>query len=186
MPLPEKVIEQLGREPSSTHGWAIGALLFSGGILFFAIAMYVGLAFGYEPYVQSQLTAEQNKVSALNQSIPGNDQSQLIGYYSQIANLQVLLQQHTAATKLFSWLEKNTEANIYFQSLSLTTGNQITLTGIGSTEADINQQVAIFENAPEVTLVNVSNVTAPQLLGNGWTFNIAIVMNSSVLQGSSQ
>lgn len=186
MPLPEKVIEQLGREPSGTQGWAVGALLFSGGILFLALVIYAGLAFGYEPYVQSQLTAEQNKVSALNQSIPGSDQSQLIGYYSQIANLQILLQKHTNTTQLFSWLEKNTEANVHFQSLALAAANQMTVVGVGATEADINQQVAIFENAPEVSSVTVSNVTAPQIPGNGWTFDMVLVMNPSAMQGSSQ
>jgi len=186
MPLPEKVIEQLGREPSGTQGWAIGALLFSGGILFLAIIIYAGLAFGYEPYIQSQLNTEQNKVNALNQSIPGSDQSQLIGYYSQIANLQVLLQQHSGGTQLFSWLEKNTEANVHFQSFALTAGTQVTIVGVGATEADVNQQVAIFENAPEVTSVTVSNVTAPQTAGNGWTFDLSLIMNPSALQGSSQ
>lgn len=186
MPLPEKVIEQLGREPTGTQGWAVGALLFSGGILFLAIAIYVGLAFGYEPYIQSQLTAEQDKVSALNQSIPGNDQAQLVGYYSQIANLQSLLQKHTITKQLFSWFEKNTEANISYQSFVLSTGNQVALSGNGATEADINQQVAIFENAPEVSSVTVSSVAAPLSPGGAWSFSITLVMNPSVFQGSSQ
>ena len=186
MPLPEKVIEQLGREPSETQGWALGALFFSGGILFLAAAIYFGLTFGYEPYLQSQLTSAQNKVDALSNSVSASDQSQLIDYYSQIANLKTLLQNHTFPSQLFSWLEKDTEANVYYQSFVLASGNQLTLSGAASTEADINQQIAIFENDPEVSSVTVSNVNAPQLLGNKWTFSMILIVNPSMLLSSSQ
>ncbi|HEY5220915.1 MAG TPA: hypothetical protein VIJ29_02080 [Candidatus Paceibacterota bacterium] len=187
MPLPEKVIEQLGREPTGTQGWALGALFFSGGLLFLALLVYAGLSFGYEPYLQSQLTSEQNQMNALDQSIPASQQSQLIDYYSQIANLQSLLQSHVNAIQFFSWLEKNTEANIYYQSFSLTSRDQVSISAAGSTEADVNQQIAIFENAPEVSSVTVSNVSASPLLGGGggWTFSITLVMNSSVLSASA-
>ena len=60
--------------------------------------------------------------------------------------------------QFFSWLEKNTEANVYYQSFALASGHQVTLGGIAATEADVNQQVAIFENAPEVSSVTISNV----------------------------
>ena len=83
MPLPEKVIEQLGHEAPKTQGWAFGALSFSGGILFLTVAVYFGLTFGYEPYLQSQLTNVQNQVNTLGNSVSASDQSQLIDFYSQ-------------------------------------------------------------------------------------------------------
>lgn len=187
MPLPEKVIEQLGREPESgTPGFAMGALLFSGGLLVLAILVYCGLAFGYEPYLQSQLTASQNQVNALNQSISAADQSQLIGFYSQIANLQTLLENHVLPLQLFTWLGQNTEANVYYQSFALSQGDQVTLTGVGATEADVNQQIAIFENSPEVSSVSVTNVSAPLLLQSGWSFDVTLVMNPAIFSASSQ
>lgn len=186
MPLPEKVIEQLGREPSETQGWASGALFFSGGILFLSILIYAGLAFGYEPYLKNQLASTQSKVSTLDQSISASEQAQLIGFYSQIANLQTLLANHTYPSQIFSWLEKNTEANVYYQSFSLTSGNQITLSGVAKSEADVNQQIAIFENAPEVSSVTVSNVSAPQLLGTTWTFALTLIIRPSVFSTSGK
>jgi hypothetical protein len=186
MPLPEQVIEQLGREPTSgTQGWAVGALLFSGGIFFLSLVIYFGLTFGYEPYLQSQLSTTQNQVSALDNSISASDQSQLINFYSQITNLQTLLQSHVLTSQFFAWLEQNTEANVYYQSFALATGNQITLTGAANTEADVNQQVAIFENSPEVSSVGVSNVAAPQTPGGKWSFNTTLIMNPSVFLVSS-
>jgi Tfp pilus assembly protein PilN len=186
MPLPEKVIEQLGRETPRTQGWALGALFFSGGILFLTVAVYFGLTLGYEPYLQSQFASVQNQVKTLGNSVSASDQSQLIDFYSQIANLQTLLQRHTLSSQFFSWLEQNTEANVYYHSLTLTQGNQIALSGTAASEADVNQQVAIFENSPGVSSVTVSNVTAPLLLGGGWTFSITLIMNPSVFLASNQ
>lgn len=186
MPLPEKVIEQLGQDTPKTQGWAWGALSFSVGILFIAIAVYFGLTFGYEPYLQSQLASAKNQVNTLGNSVSASDQSQLIDFYSQIANLQRLLQQHVSTSQFFSWLEQNTEANVYYHSLALTQGNQIVLSGVATSEADVNQQVAIFENSPEVSSVSVSNVTAPSLIGSGWTFSATLIMNPSVFLSSAQ
>ena len=60
------------------------------------------------------------------------------------------------------------------------------LSGTATSEADVNQQVAIFENSPEVSSVTVSNVTGPSLLGGGWTFSVTLIMNPSVFGASSQ
>jgi hypothetical protein len=186
MPLPEKVIEQLGQEAPKTPGWALGALFFSGGILFLSVAIYFGLTLGYEPYLQSQLTSVRNQVSTLGNSVSPSDQSQLIDFYSQIANLQTLLQRHVISSQFFSWLEQNTEANVYYRSLALIQGDQVALSGVAASEADVNQQIAVFENSPEVSSVTVSNLTAPSLLGSGWTFTVTLVMDPSVFLSSSQ
>lgn len=177
MPLPEKVIEQLGKETSNTPGWAFGALFFSGGILFLAVAIYAGLTYGYEPYLQSQLINTQNQVGTLSNSISPTDQTELINFYSQISNLQTLLQNHVIATQFFTWLENNTEANVYYQSFSFTTGNSVTLEASAATEADVNQQISIFENSPEVLSVSVPAVSAPTTgQKGGWSFNVTLTM----------
>lgn len=188
MPLPQKVIEQLGREPNASQGWAVGALMFSGGMLFLALVIYFGLTMGYQPYLQNQLNAAEAQVSALNNSISAGDQTQLINFYSQIANLRTLLANHTFPSQFFSWLETNTEANVYYQSLTLTSQDNVTLIGVAATEADVNQQVAVLENSPEVSSVTVSSVVAPQPGGavTGWTFTMTLVMNPSVFLSSSQ
>lgn len=187
MPLPEKVIEQLGRDPDKSPGWALGALLFSGGILFLAVIIYAGLTYGYEPYLNNQLTATQAKVSALTSQISPADQTQLIDFYSQIQNLQTLLQNHVLSTQFFTWLENNTEANVYYQSLSFSNENSVTLMAVAKTEADANQQIAIFENSPdEVTSVSVPSVSAPASLAAaaagtaGWTFAATLTLNPSI------
>jgi hypothetical protein len=130
MALPQQVVEQLGKEPSQAQGWSFGVLFFSGGMLVLAIAVYLGITFGYDPYLQNEITNTQNKITALNNSISPTDQTNLINFYSQVSNLKILLQKHTLSSQFFSWLEKNTEVNVYYQSLSMASGYKFSVTGM--------------------------------------------------------
>jgi hypothetical protein len=179
MALPQQVIEQLGKEPSQDQGWAFGILLFSGSVLVLVIAIYFGMSVGYDRYLQSQIQNTQAQITQLNQSISPTDQANLINFYSQISNVKTLLKKHVLTSQFFTWLEKNTEVNVYYQSLTLATGNKVTIVGHATTENDINQQVAIYENSPEVKSVSVSNVGLAQTTG-GWTFSAILTMNPSV------
>lgn len=179
MPLPQQVIEQLNREPETSHGWASGAMLFAIGIFVFVALLYCGMKFAYEPYVSSQITQEQDQVSKAGQSISVGDEQQIVSFYSQIANLKTALAGHTHASLFLDWLQKHTEANVYYQNLDLTSGNRVTIKGIGKSEADVNQQIAIFEGASEVTGVVVTNVSPAQSV-LGYQFDMTLTMASSV------
>ena len=185
MALPQQVIEQLGREPSQDQGWAFGMLFFSGGILVLTIAIYLGMNFGYDRYLKSQIQTTQNKITNLNQSISASDQANLINFYSQISNLKTLLRKHVLPSQFFSWLEKNTEMNVYYQSLTLSTGYKVNIAGHAASESDVNQQVAIFENSPEIKSVTVSNVGLSQTAGGGWNFTMLLTMNPSLFLPSN-
>jgi len=183
MPLPQQVIEQLGREPESSHGWATGAILFSGGVLLFVAAMYLGMKWGYEPYVQGQYDQARNQVSSTTNAISIPDEQRIIGLYSQSANLRMALANHVYVSNLLGWLATSTEANVYYQNFDLSAGNRVSVKGIAKTEADVNQQIAVFENAPSVASVVVSNVSAVQN-GAGFQFDVTLTMRPSVFASS--
>ena len=184
MPLPQQVIEQLGRENPDSQGWAWDALLFSGGVLFLVVLIYVGLKYGSEPYWNNQIAQTRDAVASTTGSVSMTDQAQIISFYSQTANLKSALANHQFTSKLFQWIENNTEANVYYQNFQLTPGGKVSLRGVAKTEADVNQQMAIFENAPEVTNVALSSVgVAP--IGGGFTFNVSLTMNPSVFSAPS-
>jgi hypothetical protein len=184
MPLPQQVIEQLGRETPDSQGWAWDALLFSGGMLFLVVLIYVGLLFGSESYWKGQISTTQDAVKHAAASVSVTDQAQIVSFYSQTANLKTALAGHQFASKFFSWLESNTEANVYYQNLQLSAGGRVALKGSAKTEADINQQLAIFENAPDVSSVSLSGVSVSQT-GSGFIFNVVLTMNPSIFAAPS-
>lgn len=181
MPLPEKVIEQLGREPPKTPGWSFGLLLFSGGVFGIALLVYFGLILGYEPYLDGQIKQVNAEIDQFAKSVSADDQAKLVTFYSKLSNLKGVLVNHVTFSRFLSWLEKNTEANIYFSQLTFSSGNQVVLGGIAKAETDVNQQVAIFEAAPEVKSVAVSNITLVAA-SNLWQFTITLTLDPALLR----
>lgn len=184
MALPQQVIDRMSQESPKTPGWSLGLLTFSVGIFILVIVIYGGLTYGYEPYIDSQISNTNTQINNLAQSISTSDQNQLITFYSEITNIQTALANHVAVSHFFTWLENHTEANVYFSAFSFSSTDQVILTGYGKTEADVNQQIAIFEAAPEVQSFTVSSLnTSPT---NGlWQFNITLIMNPAAVFSAS-
>ncbi len=180
MALPQQVIDRLSREPAKTPGWSFGLLLFSGGIFFIAVITWLGLAYGYTPYLQNQLSTLSAQVDTVAKTISPDDQATLVSYYSEISNVRTVLQNHVIFSRFLSWLEAHTETNVYFSRLSFASGSQINLTGIAKTENDANQQMAIFEAAPEVKSAAISTV-ALQENTNSWQFGVTLNLDPTAV-----
>jgi hypothetical protein len=179
MPLPQQVINQLSHDNENTPGWSSGVLLFSSILLGLVVLIYLFLLLFYGPQLNSSLGSLQSKVATLDQSIASGDETQLVSFYSQVVNLQTVLNNHTSFAQFLDWLQQNTESNISYSQLSLSSGSQISLSGSAPTEADVNQQVAIFESSPEVEKFTISNVAESGVSG-AWTFSATLIMNPSV------
>ena len=179
MPLPTQVVEKLAREPVKTPGWSGGILFYSGGLLAIVIALYLILVAVYTPILNAEISGAQNQINKLNQSISAEDQQKIIAYYSEIQNLKTLVDKHTAFAGFLGWLESRTQANVAYVTFSFASGNQVMLGGTARTEADLNQQMAIFQSDPEVKSVSLSNVTLPPT-GGALQFNLSLLMNPAV------
>ncbi len=178
MPLPEKVVEQIGRDTSQSPGWSFGLISFSGGILAIVLITYAGLTYGYQPYLANQTAKVQDEISQTEQSISPTDQTELINFYSQISNLQTLLQGHTNGTAIFTWLENHTESNVYWSAFSYSNSGTMTLTANAKSEADANQQIAVLESAPEITTLTISGIA---FTDNVWQFTANITIDPTKL-----
>ena len=158
-------------------------LTFSGGILFLTVLIYFGLTLGYEPYLDSQIAQLDTQITTLAKSIPAEDQAKFFTLYSEIANLKTVLGNHVALSRFFSWLEKTTEANVYYSHITFSSKNQIALSGVAKSDTDVSQQLAIFEADPAV----VSAVLSSVVISNTGSrlFDLTLTMNpASVLLAS--
>src|SRR3989344_362854 len=123
MPLPQQVIDRLSKEPPKTPGWSFGMILLSGGMFFIALALYAGLAYGYTPFVDGKIADMQTQLESLARSISSEEQGKLVTFYSEITNIKTVLANHVIFSGFFSWLEKNTQANVYYTRAALTGSN---------------------------------------------------------------
>jgi hypothetical protein len=179
MPLPQEVINRLSEDRPATPEWSSSVLWFSFGLLALMVLLYAGIAFGYEPYVEGQTNAVTASVVSLDKSIPSGQASSLMRLYSQAVHAKSLLEGHVLFSRFLTWLGNDTEANVYYASLGFAAKNQVTLVVLAKSEADVNQQVAIFEDDPNVASVSVSTVSLASVSGF-WQANVTLVMNPSV------
>jgi len=172
MPLPQKVIEQLGREPPKTPGWSGQLLMFSTTVFVITLLIYLGLVFGYKPYLNAEVNSLQKQIQQFSQQIPLEEQNQIISFYSQLLNLRSLLTNHVISSPVFTWLEDNTQINVYFASFSLNRREgQVRLAGVAKTMEDVTQQFAIFVSKPEIAKVEIPNVS---FSSGAWRFDVTL------------
>ncbi|MEK9180564.1 MAG: hypothetical protein AAB897_04090 [Patescibacteria group bacterium] len=184
MALPQKVLEQLSREPPKTPGWAGQFLMFSGTIFFIALLVYLGLAFGYRPYLVSEVAQLQDQINSFGQQIPAEEQAKIINFYSQLLNIRTLLSRHVFSSKAFEWLEANTQARVYFDKFDFNAKNsEVRLGGLAKTMEDVNQQLAIFDSRPEIKKANTSNVT---LSNNIWRFDVTLTFDPGFFRSAAE
>lgn len=171
MALPQKVVDQLARSPMRTQG-ALGQLLMlTTTLLALSLAIYLGLAFGYRPYLESQIENLDERIASFTENIPPEDQSRLASFYSQVINLKNLLSNHVSLSPFFEWLERNTQINVYFSGLNFNekTG-QVSLTATARSLEDISEQLLVFEKLKEVKEIKIGSIS--QEAGKFWNFNL--------------
>lgn len=176
MALPTQEIEKLAKAPTEGQGSYKQLLMLAGTLLFLSAVLYFGLTFGYAPYIENQISSVTARSAELDKRVTKEKQDELIAFYSQISNLSTLLAKHPNTIKIFSWLESNTQPNIYFSKLSFNLATyQMSLIGVGKTPLDIAEQINIFERTSEASRVNFNNISS--MTGGGWQFNVAVFLD---------
>ena len=186
MPLPQQVIDRLSEEPPKTPGWSSGILIFSVGIFLLSLAAYFGLSTFYVGHLNSQLSAASDGINTVSQAISSGDQANLITFYSEITHLNSLLDNHIFTSHFFAWLEANTDANISYGNFSLSidaTGYHVTLTATAQNEADVVEQLAVFQSSPQVKKMSASSLSVAGATGE-WASIMTLTMDPAVFGNS--
>lgn len=183
MALPQKIVEQLGRSPVKTPGWSGRLLMFSSTIFLISVGAYIGLIVGYKPYLETQIKKLDDQILKLTAQVSPKDQEEIIKFYGQIVNLRKLLGTHTLGSRFLTWLEQNTQANVYFTNLSVNLqGGQVSLTGRARAPVDVAEQNNIFlARTPEVSSVTMGGVGLEEKTGL-WGFTFTLILNPAYFQ----
>lgn len=183
MALPQKIVEQLGRSPVKTPGWSSRLLMFSSTIFMISFGVYIGLIVGYKPYLETQIKKLDDQILKLGAQIPESDQQDVVKFYGQIVNLRTLLNTHVLGSRFLTWLEQNTQANVYFTSLSVNLqGGQVSLAGRARAPVDVAEQNNIFlARKPEVQSVLMGGVALEEK-AKLWDFTFTLILNPAYFQ----
>lgn len=182
MALPQRVIEQLGREPVRTPGWSGTLLMLTGTLFFISILIAGGLTYGYQPYLNAQVKALDAKIKKFSEDVPVEDQQKILVFSSQLINLKKLLKQHIFISPVLEWLQKNTSPNVYYSKMVLDVAKKsISLSGSAKTVNDFAEQVQVFSVQPEIVSATFTNLGLGK--DNLWTFDIGLTAQADLFSG---
>ncbi|MEK7114653.1 MAG: hypothetical protein AAB832_01165 [Patescibacteria group bacterium] len=146
--------EQLKAGERLPVGWPWRLLLFTAVVFGTVVFLYFGVVFGYKPFLNSRAKGLDKEIASLTDSIGEEQQKDFISFYSQLVNIQNLLANHAAASKLFDFLEKNTHQQVNYLSLNLSlTEKNLKLDGNAPDYKVLVQQLELFRRAPEINQV---------------------------------
>jgi hypothetical protein len=176
MPLPQKVIEQLGRAPARTPGWSGRMLMVSSTVFFIVLGIYVGIAYGMTPYVQGEINALRRASEGAVNAVSDDDRTKIQVFHSQIANIKKLLDEHATLLRLLEWLERNTQENVAYNRLEIKLADRKAMFGgAARTVRDFVDQAHRYEDDPDVQSFEVRSISNSER--NGWLFDATLVFN---------
>ncbi len=184
MAFPAQAVERMVQDSTRTPGWSGRLLMFSATLFLLSVFAYLGLAYGYAPYLRKQADTLNAQAKTLTQQVQADNQTKIVEFYSQLANLRSILDKHAYSSALLELLEKITFANVYFTKLSFTaSNNQIALAGLARSAQDVPAQIQIFQTTPGIRNVTFNNLVA--LPGGQWQFDAILTLDPEVLAGAA-
>ncbi|MEK7481844.1 MAG: hypothetical protein AAB607_00550 [Patescibacteria group bacterium] len=164
MPFQSALEEQLKKGEQLPVGWPWRLLTLMLVVFSLSIFIYIGMLFGYKPYLNSQVKTLESDIAFLNQSIDKAKQEQLIGLYSQFANVQKLIDSHSITSGIFDLMEKNTYSSVRYNNLTVdVNGREIVIDGAAPDYDTLIKETALFDSLPEIESVILSNAKISDL-----------------------
>jgi len=174
MQIPEKIAGKLGPERPPV-GWPWRLFLFSALVLAAAMVVYFGLEYGYKTYLNAQINAKDKAIAELAQAVSPEEHQQFVDFYSQLANLRVLLDEHIFTSRILPLLENRTNRSVYYDSVDFTIKDQrIVLGGVAASYQILAQQLEAFKQTSEITrvLINESRLDKGRV-----NFRVSLFLN---------
>jgi hypothetical protein len=159
-------------------GWPWKLLVFSLILFALVILVYLGIILGYQPYLQNQKQSLDKKINEIGGVISETDRENFINFFSQLANIEGLLNSHIKGSNIYSFLEKNTNQGVYYEGADLSvTEHSLRLEGLARSYDNLVQQLVAFEQAPEINRVILEQ---SQLGEQGIRFSLKLIIKNEI------
>ncbi len=164
-------------------GWPWRFFMVSFVIFLASILVYLGLAFGYEPFLDSQIQKVEDEINARAASVSKENQDKFIQVYSQMINIKSLLDAHIFPSSVLTLLEQKTHPRVYFIGANLKSAErELELDGSAANFSALAEQLEIFAQTKEIERYTLSQ---SQLTGDMVQFKVALKLSRNVLNPPS-
>jgi hypothetical protein len=171
----EGQLSGIGKRLPTAWPWRL--VLFSFSVFILTLLIYVALAFLFTPYLERQISEKDMEIEKVAASVPQEEQERFLVFYSQLANLKSLLDNHVVSTPLFDWLEANTNSQIFYSSLStVTNDNNLILEGVAESYDALTEQLEVFNQSSEIKKYSVQQ--SSRLPSGRVQFRVDVLFNN--------
>lgn len=159
MEYPRALIEEQLQKPEDIEvGWPWRLLVFTLFIFGLMLVIFLGIKFGYGPYLDKKAQTLDASISEKSQSLNQGQVDNFIKFYSQVANFKTLLSQHVFGSNILNFLEENTLKTLNYTSFSLDVARQeIKISGIAPDYEVLSQQLEIFRQSGSIKDIAFKN-----------------------------
>lgn len=184
MALPQPSYDQVVSRAPRSPAWFGQLMAFALTLLILSVAAFLGITFGYAPYLQGRVNALDAQIADFSKRVPAEEQANIATFYSQLANLKVVLGKHAATSAFFRWLETATTQQTQLTKVSMNaTSRQIQITGISRTANDVAGQIATFQKQPGVARVDFKS---SQAVAGGVQFDVVVTVVQGFFTAAAQ
>lgn len=172
-------------KPEKETSFTWRALTYTGVIFALAFIVYLGLAFGYKPFLTRTITvidAEIDKISKARTSDPESRQFEttFLDFYSQASNIQQLLKDHAAVTPVFDLIERSTREDIFFQTIQVDGETRVIgFSGLAKDYTSLASQFAVYGGLEETEGMTI---TGSRQSETGMIFDFRMALSPSVFK----
>ena len=182
MEYPRTLIEeQLQRPEDIEVGWPWRFLVFAIFIFGLMVVIFLGIRFGYEPYLNKKAQGLDTQISEKNQSLNQVQVDNFVKFYSQVFNFKTLLDKHIFGSNILKFLEENTLKALNYTAFGLDmTRQEIKISGITPNYETLSQQLELFrqnDSVKDISFQNSSNNNQ-----GGINFEVSIILKEDLFK----
>jgi Tfp pilus assembly protein PilN len=188
---PQSLLEEELRKPEEVEiGWPWRLLVFSFFIFIVVLITFLGIKFGYQPYLDNKIKTLDSEIDKLSQSVSQSQIDDFIAFYSQLSNLKVLLNNHVFGSNVLKFLEDNSLKSVVYISADVDARLKgIKLSGVVPSYEALAQQIEVFRQSPLVKEVSFKKAQQNEQKEIGFDLEISLADNffkeASALPSSS-
>lgn len=141
------------------------------------VALYLGMNLGLKTFLNYKIDSLNQQLDQLANSVSDDQAKNFLTFYSQLSNMNSVLKNRQSSSKFFDFLEKNSLKTTNYTTLNVNyaTGN-VKLDGKTPDFENLAEQMAVFQNAPEVQRVVLSNANLAQDKTGGVKFTLQLFL----------
>lgn len=159
-------------------GWPWQLFLITLAIFFVSALIYLGLAFGYQPFLEREIRQIKLEISELSLEVSDEQRRNFTNFYSQLVNLTKILKDHTAVSGALTFLEENILPEVAINSLEAEISEKaLVLDATAKSYDNLIEQMVIFEKSP---LIEKASLESSQLNGNLVRFRVKLILKPQI------